>query len=65
MSPWNWRNKLFPNFDMRGFSPRNSRFMVQFAKEYPNIEIRKQLVSQIPWGHNIILIWNVKILLSL
>ena len=33
---------------MKRFSPRNLRFMVQFAKEYPNLEIRKQLVSQIP-----------------
>lgn len=30
--------------------------MVQFAKEYPEIEIIQQLVGQIPWGHNLILI---------
>ncbi len=46
--------------DIQGFSARNLRFMIQFAKEYPNIEIRKQLVSQIPWGHNIILMQRVK-----
>lgn len=46
--------------DMKGFSSRNLRFMVQFAKEYPNFEIRKQFVSQIPWGHNIILMQKLK-----
>lgn len=39
---------IFP--DMKGLSLRNVQFMVQFAKEYPDIEIVKQLVSQIPWG---------------
>lgn len=43
----------FPN--IKGFSPRNIRFMVQFAKEYPDLAIGKQLVSQIPWGHNILI----------
>lgn len=33
----------FPN--MKGFSIRNIRFMVQFAREYDNCEIVKQLVS--------------------
>lgn len=41
--------------DMKGFSPRNLRFMVQFTKEYPDPKIGKQLVSQIPWGHNILI----------
>jgi predicted nuclease of restriction endonuclease-like (RecB) superfamily len=45
--------------DMKGFSPRNIQFMVQFAKEYPDAEIVKQLVSQIPWGHNILLLQRV------
>jgi len=36
-----------------GFSPRNVQSMVQFAREYPDFEIVKQLVSQIPWKHNI------------
>ena len=42
--------------DMKGFSLRNIQFMVQFAKEYLDAEIVKQLVSQIPWGHNIVLL---------
>jgi predicted nuclease of restriction endonuclease-like (RecB) superfamily len=47
----------FPDLD--GFSSRNIRFMIQFAREYRDIEIVKQLVSLIPWGHNIILIQKV------
>lgn len=42
--------------EMKGFSLRNVQFMVQFAKEYPKFEIVKQAVSQIPWGHNIVLL---------
>jgi predicted nuclease of restriction endonuclease-like (RecB) superfamily len=42
--------------DIEGFSPRNIRFMIQFAREYQDNEIVKQLVSQIPWGHNIFLL---------
>ena len=50
-------NDLKSSFpDMKGFSIRNIRFMVQFAREYDNCEIVKQLVSQIPWGHNILLL---------
>ena len=46
--------------DMKGFSTRNIQFMAQFAKEYPDLTIVKQLVSQIPWGHNISLLQKVK-----
>ncbi len=60
----------FPN--MRGFSPRNLKLMVQFYKEYSNNEIvqpavaqmeslkLQPIVAQIPWTHNIILIQKVK-----
>lgn len=44
----------FPGIN--GFSTRNIQFMVQFAREYPDFSIVKQLVSQIPWGHNIALL---------
>jgi len=40
----------------KGYSRTNISYMVQFAKEYPEIEIIQQLVGQIPWGHNLILI---------
>lgn len=45
---------------MKGFSIRNIRFMVQFAREYEDREIVKQLVSQIPWGHNILLLQKLE-----
>lgn len=40
----------------KGFSRTNISYMVQFSKEYPETEISQQLVGQIPWGHNLILI---------
>lgn len=41
---------------MKGFSRTNLKYMIQFAKEYPGIEIGQQAVGQIPWGHNILLL---------
>lgn len=41
--------------DMKGFSFRNVKYMVQFAKEYPDLPIGQQAVAQIPWGHNTLL----------
>lgn len=46
--------------DMKGFSRTNISYMVQFAKEYPDEEVIQQLVGQIPWGHNLILIQRLK-----
>jgi predicted nuclease of restriction endonuclease-like (RecB) superfamily len=46
--------------DMEGLSPRNLRFMRSFAQAYPDVEIVKQLVSQLPWGHVIKLLQSVK-----
>jgi predicted nuclease of restriction endonuclease-like (RecB) superfamily len=52
-------NKEFS--DLKGFSERNIKFMVQLFCEYEaEDEIRKQLVSQIPWGHNILLMQKIK-----
>lgn len=44
----------FPH--MKGFSLTNIKYMIQFAKEYPDFKISQQLVGQIPWGHNILII---------
>lgn len=45
----------------KGFSERNLKFMVQFYKEYSDEKlIGKQAVSQIPWGHNILLMQKIK-----
>jgi predicted nuclease of restriction endonuclease-like (RecB) superfamily len=41
---------------MKGFSLTNIKYMVQFAKEYPEFTISQQVVGQIPWGHNILLL---------
>jgi len=38
-----------------GFSHRNLKFMRQFAEGYPE-GIQETAVSQIPWGHNIVLL---------
>ena len=57
--------------EIKGFSERNIKFMVQLYKEYDvvtvigkqpvsQLENRKWLVSQIPWGHNILLMQKVK-----
>lgn len=46
--------------DMNGLSPRNLLFMRSFAEAYPDAEIVKQLVSQLPWGHVIKLLQRVK-----
>ncbi len=50
--------KMFP--EAQGFSVRNLKFMRQFAEAYPEIEFRKHSVSQIPWGHIILLLQKVK-----
>ena len=51
--------KEFP--DLKGFSKRNLELMRKWYK-YWNLEdsITKQLVSQIPWGHNVIINQKIK-----
>ena len=48
----------FPN--ITGFSIRNLKYMKKIAEEYPDFEFVQQVVAQIPWGHNIILLDKVK-----
>lgn len=48
----------FPN--MQGFSITNLKYMVQFAKVYQDFSISQQVVGQIPWGHNILLLQRLK-----
>ncbi|NET39323.1 MAG: DUF1016 domain-containing protein [Cyanothece sp. SIO1E1] len=38
--------------DMKGFSPRNLKYMRALAEAYPDEEIVLRLIAQIPWGHN-------------
>ena len=63
-----WGNKFIDSLakDIRitfpqstGFSIRNLKYMAKFAAEYPNFEFVQQVVAQIPWGHNIVLMDKV------
>jgi predicted nuclease of restriction endonuclease-like (RecB) superfamily len=51
-------HREFP--EMKGFSRANLLYMRSFAESWPDPEIVQQLVGQIPWGHNIILLTKVK-----
>ena len=48
----------FPSIE--GFSERNLRNMKLFNLEYQNDENWQQLVANLPWGHNLLLIQKVK-----
>lgn len=49
----------FPN--MRGFSPRNLWDMKRFYEAYSDApEFLRQLVAEIPWGHNILIMQRIK-----
>lgn len=45
--------------DMRGFSPRNLKYMRTFAAAWPERAIVQQLAAQIPWFHNCVLLDRV------
>lgn len=45
---------------MKGFSPRNLKYMRAFAEAWPEEPIVQQLVAQIPWGHNVRILDYVK-----
>lgn len=64
-----WGNKFIDSLsidlklefpEVTGFSVRNLKYMKKMAEEYPDFEFVQQVVAQIPWGHNIILIDKVK-----
>lgn len=38
--------------EMSGFSPRNIKYMRKFAESWPDFEIVQQVVAQIPWRTN-------------
>jgi predicted nuclease of restriction endonuclease-like (RecB) superfamily len=50
--------KAFP--EMKGFSPRNLKYMRSFAEAYPQEAIVQEVLAQIPWYHNIALLEKVK-----
>ena len=63
-----WGNKFIDNLssdihmafpESKGYSVRNLKYMAKFANTYPNREFVQQVVAQIPWGHNIVLLDKV------
>lgn len=46
--------------EMSGFSPRNLKYMRQYAEAYTDEEFVHQLGAQIPWRHNCMLLEKVK-----
>jgi predicted nuclease of restriction endonuclease-like (RecB) superfamily len=46
--------------DMRGFSRANLMYMRAFAEAWPNSEIVQQLVGQLSWGTNLVLLTRLK-----
>lgn len=48
----------YPN--ATGYSVRNLKYMKKFYAEYKDDELVQQLVAQVPWGHNVVLMDKVK-----
>lgn len=46
--------------EMKGFSARNLKYMRKFAQNWPDLEFVQQVVAQIPWRSNIILLEKIK-----
>lgn len=42
--------------EMKGFSPRNLKYMRAFAAAWPDEQFVQQLAAQIPWFHNCVLL---------
>ena len=49
--------RSFP--EMKGFSPRNLKYMRRLAEEYPQREIVQEVLAQLTWYHNITLIEKI------
>jgi predicted nuclease of restriction endonuclease-like (RecB) superfamily len=50
--------RAFP--EIKGFSPRNLKYMRAFAEAWPDEYVVQQAVAQIPWGHNVRLLDRVR-----
>jgi len=50
--------QAFP--EMKGFSPRNLKYMRAFAEAWPDFEFVQQVAAQIPWFHNCLLLDKVR-----
>lgn len=51
--------KEFP--EMKGLSARNLVYMQTLAKAYPDFSITQQVVAQIPWGHNCVIMEKITV----
>ena len=63
-----WGNKFIENLsrdlrleypDAKGYSVRNLKYMAKLAETYPDKEFVQQVVAQIPWGHNVVIMDKV------
>lgn len=45
---------------MKGFSPRNVKYMRALAENYADEQFVQQVVAQIPWGHNVRILDKIK-----
>lgn len=45
---------MFP--DMKGFSPRNLKYMRAFAEAWPDAEFVQEVLAQLPWYHQLALL---------
>ena len=64
-----WGAKVIPQLsrdllaefpEMKGFSVSNLKFMRMFAMAWTREQIGQQVVNQLPWGHNIVLMVKVE-----
>jgi predicted nuclease of restriction endonuclease-like (RecB) superfamily len=46
--------------DMRGFSPRNLKYMRALSEAWPGKEFVQQAVAQLPWSHVVTLLDKLK-----
>lgn len=46
--------------DIKGFSPRNIKYMRAFAETYPDRQFVQEVLAQITWYHNLTLIEKIK-----
>lgn len=51
-------SRKFP--DMKGFSARNIKYMIKFAKTYEQYNLLKELLYKLSWSHHKILMQKVK-----
>ena len=60
-----WGNKFIENLardirsfypGIRGFSIRNLKYMLRFAREYPDLEVVQTLSAQLSWSHHLALL---------